>query len=147
VTASSKLTNAPVIYFQSSTQYLVQNLVSDVPGPAPVTDPNLVNPWGFAAGPTTDWWISNSGSVTITVFNSTNQTSAATIIVPSLGQGSTTATVSNTAPRAQGSPTGVVFNGGTGFVAKGGGNQPAPFLFASQDGAIAAFNGASIVIV
>ena len=32
--------------------YKKRNLVSDIPGVARITDPNLVNPWGLAAGPT-----------------------------------------------------------------------------------------------
>jgi hypothetical protein len=33
------------------------NLISDIDGVARITDPNLVNPWGMAAGPTTPLWI------------------------------------------------------------------------------------------
>ncbi len=38
------------------TAYHQTNLVSDIPGRAAITDPNLVNPWGLAAGPTTPIW-------------------------------------------------------------------------------------------
>src|SRR5262245_21375394 len=42
-----------------STSYLVHDLVSDQPGVAPITDPNLVNAWGIAIGPVTMWVSSN----------------------------------------------------------------------------------------
>src|SRR3954463_7004985 len=44
------------------------NLVSDDTSvtPAQVEDSNLVNPWGLAAGPTSNWWIANQGTGTST---------------------------------------------------------------------------------
>ena len=41
--------------------YVEMVIVSDRPGVAPVTDPNLVNPWGIAFGPTTPLWVANNG--------------------------------------------------------------------------------------
>ena len=38
------------------------NLVSDVPGMAKRTDPNLVNPWGMALGVNSGLWVSENGS-------------------------------------------------------------------------------------
>lgn len=35
-----------------------QNLVSDIPGLAVWTDPNLVNPWGVSFSPTSPFWVS-----------------------------------------------------------------------------------------
>ncbi len=44
--------------------YAQSNLVSDVPGLAKVTDPNLKNPWGISHSPTSPWWVSdNNGNV------------------------------------------------------------------------------------
>ena len=40
--------------------YTQTNLVSNVPGKAPVTDPNLQNPWGLVASSTSPWWVSNN---------------------------------------------------------------------------------------
>ena len=37
----------------ASNVYDQANLVSDIPGVARMTDPNLVNPWGMSGGPTT----------------------------------------------------------------------------------------------
>src|SRR5205085_7432527 len=38
------------------------NLISDLPGMARMTDPNLVNPWGMALGLNSGLWISENGS-------------------------------------------------------------------------------------
>jgi uncharacterized protein (TIGR03118 family) len=50
---------------------------------------------------------------------------------------------------AQGNPTGLVFNGGTGFVVNNGVGSPAAarFIFSSEDGTLSAFKGAPIVTV
>ncbi len=37
----------------AATQYVQHNLVSDIPGIADQTDPNLVNPWGISMSSTT----------------------------------------------------------------------------------------------
>src|SRR5947209_11380070 len=42
--------------------YTLTNLASDVPGLAPVTDPNLVNPWGISFSPTGSFWFSDNGT-------------------------------------------------------------------------------------
>ena len=38
------------------------NLISDIPGQAKITDPNLVNPWGMALGLNGGIWVSDNGS-------------------------------------------------------------------------------------
>src|SRR5262249_18263382 len=115
--------------------YAQHNLVSDIPGLADHTDPNLVNGWGLDAGPTTPWWIADNGTGKATLYNVSS--GAITIFtVPGAGG-------------AQGNPTGLVFNGGTGFVVNNGVGAPsaARFIFASEDGTISAFKGAPIVTV
>ena len=42
--------------------YRRTNLVSDVPGRAQVTDPNLVNAWGLSYGPGTPLWVADNGT-------------------------------------------------------------------------------------
>ena len=37
------------------------NLVSDLPGLATITDPELVNPWGVSHSSTSPFWTSNQG--------------------------------------------------------------------------------------
>ncbi len=41
---------------------LQTNLVSDLPGVAAVTDPNLVNPWGISESSGSPFWISDNGA-------------------------------------------------------------------------------------
>ena len=51
------------------------NLVSNLPGVAPLTDADLVNAWGLAASPGTDQapgsplWVSDNGSDKATLYN------------------------------------------------------------------------------
>jgi len=134
VNASSKLAaSKPAV--GPSQFYSQHNLVSDIPGLADHTDPNLVNAWGLDSGPTTPWWISDNGSGRTTLYNVS--TGAITIFtVPGAGG-------------AQGNPTGLVFNGGTGFVINNGVGAPsaARFIFASEDGTLSAFKGSPIVTV
>jgi uncharacterized protein (TIGR03118 family) len=115
--------------------YLQHNLVSDGAVPADLTDTRVVNAWGLVSGPTTPWWISDNGTGLTTLYNVGTGTITNTFTVPGAGG-------------QQGTPTGVVFNGGTGFVVNNGlGSSPARFIFASEDGTISAFRGAPIVTV
>ena len=43
-------------------QYNRTDLVSNQPGIAPVTDPNLVNAWGLVALGPSPWWVSDNGT-------------------------------------------------------------------------------------
>ncbi len=107
--------------------YVQKNLVSDVPGLADQTDPALKNPWAIAASPTSPFWISNNHSGTAGVYNSSGQPQALVVAIPAAADG------------AKGSPTGQVFNDTGGFVLTGG--KPASFLFTTEDGLIAGWNG------
>jgi uncharacterized protein (TIGR03118 family) len=124
-----------------SANYVQTNLVSDLPGMAITTDPNLTNPWGLVAGPGTPFWVSNNNSGTSTLYNgqgvpqpqpSPANPNATPLIVNVNGAGG----VVNAAP------TGVVFNtAGTGFnVSEGSASGPSFFLFASEDGTISGWN-------
>src|SRR6185295_13753925 len=44
--------------------YRQTNLLSDIPGFAPVLDPLLVNPWGITATGSSPFWVSNNGTST-----------------------------------------------------------------------------------
>ena|SRR5437016_3444768 len=46
----------------TTTTFTQTNLVSDVPGMARITDPNLVNPWGMALGTNSGLWVADNGS-------------------------------------------------------------------------------------
>ncbi|MFD7161759.1 TIGR03118 family protein [Kribbella sp. NPDC059898] len=102
------------------------NLVSDQAGKAVLQDPDLVNPWGLSLGATTPLWVSNNGTSTSTLYSSAPG-SGAIAKLP----------VEPTIP----SPTGQVNNPGTGFVLSNGTTSaPANFIFASEDGKIAAWS-------
>ena len=92
--------------------YRVTTLVSDR------TDPNLVNAWGLAAGPTSPWWVADNGTDVSTLYDAAGTVMS---LVVSVGGG----------------PTGTVFNGTTSFVVTDGTNSGASlFLFSSEDGKI-----------
>ncbi len=100
--------------------FLVTTLVSDQPAAGvATTDPSLVNPWGLAYGPTTDFWVSNQATATTTVYDGLGVRPATPIVV----------TVPAIPGHAMGGPTGVVFNGATDFLGD-------KFIIASLDGCL-----------
>ncbi len=129
-TAKSNMTAAGPSQF-----YLQHNLVSDGFVPADHTNTGVVNAWGLVSGPTTPWWIVDNGTGKSTVYRANTGAFPLTVTVPGVGG-------------AQGNPTGIVFNGGSGFVVNNGiGISPAGFIFASEDGTISAFRGVPVVTV
>ena len=50
--------------------FLQTNLVSDVPGMAAFTDPQLVNPWGLSASGNSDVWVSDNQTGLSTLYKS-----------------------------------------------------------------------------
>jgi uncharacterized protein (TIGR03118 family) len=122
---------------------LQTNLVSDLPGVAAVTDPNLVNPWGISESAASPFWFSDNNSGLSTLYQ-----------VP--GAGTAPVTVSPLAVNIPtpvgamgGTPTGTVFNGASASGAftitglnKAGqtASAPASFLFATEDGTILGWN-------
>lgn len=107
----------------AATLFSQANLVSNVPGLAANTDPNLSNPWGVSFSPTSPFWVSNQVTGNSTLYGPTGN------IVP---------LVVTTPP---GGPTGQVFNA-TGQFQEANGN-PAVFMFATLAGTIDAWNGAN----
>jgi hypothetical protein len=55
-------------------QTVQTNLVSDIPGLAMITDPELHNPWGVSHSPTSPFWVSNQGTNTATLYAVTDET-------------------------------------------------------------------------
>lgn len=109
----------------STSRYTQVNLVSDVPGLAPVTDPNLVNAWGLTQGPTSPIWVSDNGTDRSTLYSSATPGTIVPLVVSIEG----------------GAPTGTVFNGTSGFVLSANGiSAAARFLFAGENGDITAWN-------
>ncbi|GAA5188371.1 TIGR03118 family protein [Rugosimonospora acidiphila] len=105
--------------------YAQTNFVSDQPGRAALTDPNLINPWGVAASPTSPLWVSNAGTSTSTLYAG--------------GVGSTPPSINSLVVNIPGGPpTGQVFNDTKGFDVPGS-TTPASFIFAGVGGSITAW--------
>jgi uncharacterized protein (TIGR03118 family) len=108
--------------------YSQNNLVANTSGVARVTDPNLIDPWGFAYSATSPFWTSNQGSATSTLYDGAGNPSALVVTIP--GGGSDSA-----------GPTGQVFAGGAGFTLSNA--SAANFIFDTLQGTIAGWNGAA----
>jgi uncharacterized protein (TIGR03118 family) len=115
-------------YADSFTQ---TNLVSDVPGVAAHTDPNLVNPWGVSFSPTSPIWVSNQGTTTSTLYDGAGNINALVVTVPPTSGGPV-------------GPTGQVFAGGTALQLNG---APVNFVFSTLAGTIDAWNGGTTATV
>jgi uncharacterized protein (TIGR03118 family) len=100
--------------------YQQTNLVSDLPGVAEVTDPNLVNPWGMSSSSTSPIWVSDNGSDQATLYNGAGQIQSLVVNIPA------------------GAPTGQVRNPTAGNF--GG----AVFIFASENGGIDSWQPANL---
>lgn len=98
-----------------------KNLVSDLPGLAAHTDSHLVNPWGISSGPTSPFWVSDADAGVSTLYNSSGNPIPLVVAIPNPAGGAA-------------SPTGQVFNSGTGF----NGDR---FIFATEQGSIAGWRG------
>jgi uncharacterized protein (TIGR03118 family) len=123
---------APLSAAPPGGSYTVTNLVSDVPGAAALTDPNLVNGWGLARSPTSPWWVADNGTDKSTLYISNG----------------TTISINPLVVGVDGGPSGAVFAGIAGNFLVGTTAapttlQPANFVFASEDGMIRAWRGGS----
>jgi uncharacterized protein (TIGR03118 family) len=109
-------------------QYVQTNLTSNIPGRAANTDPDLRNPWGISFGNASPYWISDNATGLTTLYNGLGVKSALVVSIP-LPSGGLSA------------PTGQVFNNASAFQLSNGSN--ASFLFATENGTIAGWNGAA----
>jgi uncharacterized protein (TIGR03118 family) len=118
--------------------YIQTNLVSDIPGLAQITDPQLVNPWGVSESATSPFWVSDQATSNSTLYSVTGGTTVTKVVInPPSGF----VAIPTTASGPQG-PTGQVSNSGSNFpVANGGNGQAARFIFANLNGTISAWNG------
>jgi len=124
----------PLELFGSQEGYLQHNLVADLPGVADFTDANLVNPWGIAFSATSPFWISANHSGLSTLYNSSGAPQSLVVNIPP---------PTNGVPPA--APTGIVFNGSTGFTVVPG--APARFIFSTEDGTIVGWNNGTNAVV
>ena len=124
---------APTTAAPPDSRYTVTPLVSDVPGAAPVTDPNVQNAWGLARSATSPWWIADNGTDMTSIYT------GAGVLVPIGGLN---------AQGVPGAPTGAVFSGIAGQFQVGTTASPTTlgtsnFIFDSEDGTISAWRGGS----
>jgi len=120
----------------TSRSYVQTNLVSDIPGLAAHTDPNLKNPWGTSVGPGSPIWISDNHAGVTTLYDGAGNPQPRIVSIPAPPSAGTDAV---------GAPTGQAFNTfdptSTDFViSKNGVSGPAFFLFVTEDGTIAGWN-------
>jgi uncharacterized protein (TIGR03118 family) len=115
--------------------YRQTNLVSDIPGLAPVTDPNLVNPWGLAVAQPTFLWVADNATGVSTLYDGSGNPGG----FP--GQPPLVVIIPPTAGGTIAAPTGTVFNGtGEFLVSNGIASGSSFFIFASEDGGISGWN-------
>ena len=108
--------------------YAQTNLVSDIPGLAAFTDPNLKNPWGMSFSGGGPFWVSDQVTGKSTLYNGAGVPQGLIVTIPNKpGGGPPTG------------PTGQVFNPTNDFVLSNG--AKAVFLFSNLDGTISGWNG------
>ena len=118
--------------------YVQHNLVSDIPGFADITDPNLVDPWGMSFSSGSPLWISNHGKGNTTLYNAGASSGIAiTPLVVTIPPGAGDPTPST--------PTGQVQNNTGGFLLANG--KAASFIFATEDGTVSAWNGTTATVM
>src|SRR5262249_27415835 len=109
----------------SQSGYVQTNLISDIPGLAQLTDPNLKDPWGTS--------FSNTGLFSV----SDTKTNVSTLYAVTPAGGTPvppTIAIPTTATGNQG-PTGQVHNDTSSFLVNG---SPATFIYANLNGTISA---------
>src|SRR3984893_18284491 len=130
---------------RAQADFLQTDLVSDIPGLAALTDPELKNPWGMSHNAASPIWTSNQGTNTATLYAVTpnnNVTKAAplntdgNIAIPPGGMGAV-------------GPTGQVANTNTSSfaVGNGGDGASANFVFSHLNGTLSAWNGGQTAFI
>jgi uncharacterized protein (TIGR03118 family) len=111
--------------------YTQTNLVSNASGVAPVTDPQLINPWGISRGSGSPWWVSDNATGLSTLYNGAGAKQSLIVSVPPADP--------NNKNTPTGTPTSTIFNGSQkDFLLAPA--KPALFLFSTIDGTIAGWN-------
>jgi uncharacterized protein (TIGR03118 family) len=113
-----------------ATAYQQTNLVSDVPGLAPTTDPNLQNPWNVSETPAGQFRVADNHSGVATLYDADGRVVGSPITIP---------TPPGVTPPA--APNGNVFNTTRDFVVRQGRKAaPATVIFSTEDGTLVAWN-------
>jgi uncharacterized protein (TIGR03118 family) len=122
-----------------SADFVQTNLVSDIPGFAATTDPQLINPWGLTASGGSPFWVSDNQVGVSTIYNGQGVKQGLVVTIPS----------ASNSPFTHPTPTGTVFNTDTNAgdfeVTAQGKTGPVTsksiFLFDTLDGTIDGWNG------
>ena len=120
-----KIVSAGSVSAQNS--FTQHNFISDVAGQGDRLDTNLVNAWGIAFGPTGPFWVADNHTGVSTLYNTAGATLPLVVNIPVPAGG-----------QPPSSPTGIIFNNTPDFLLPSG--KPASFIFATEDGTIAAWN-------
>jgi uncharacterized protein (TIGR03118 family) len=133
--------------WRAEADFIQTNLVSDIPGLAAITEPELHNPWGVSHNATSPFWTSNQGTNTTTLFAVTAG-NGVTKAAPLNTNGNIL--IPQTASGPQG-PTGQVANTNTTSfpvsVVSGGNGASANFIFANLNGTISAWNSGQTAFI
>ena len=105
-----------------SNNFTQTNLVSDIPGLAKTTDPDLINPWGVSFSAASPFWVSDNGAGKATLYKGDGVKQGLVVTIPGTGGD-------------PGAPTGMVFNSSTNFNSD-------LFIFAGENGTISGWRGA-----
>jgi uncharacterized protein (TIGR03118 family) len=119
-------------------EYTRTDLVSSIPGdgtnPLNGHDAQLVNSWGMARSTGSTFWISDNGTGVATLYNGVGNKQALVVTIPAAGGANLPST-----------PTGIVANGTVDFALPG--STAAKFIFVTEQGVIAAWNGGNAAVV
>ena len=129
--AASMVVATPALLYSAPTNSFSQhNLVSDIPGLADFTDPDLANPWGISFSATSPFWVSDNHTGLATLYNTNGVKQGLVVTIPPpLGQ------------QGPAAPTGQVFNPNAANF------QGARFIFAGEDGVISAWSGGTTAVL
>jgi uncharacterized protein (TIGR03118 family) len=104
------------------------NLVSDGFVAAAHTDADLKNPWGIAFTPDAEFWVSDNNAGVTTLYDGNGVKQSLVVTIPGAGG-------------QDGTPTGQVYVGGSGFAVHGsGGTGASDFVFVGEDGIISGWS-------
>jgi len=114
--------------------YKQVNLVGDDDQYSPLRIvPDLKNAWGMAFAPSGPVWVNAEVTGLSFIFNAQGGDVRPPVAIPSPGS-----------DEGGGHPTGIVFNGSSGFTLPNG--HPARFIFVGDDGVVSAWNGGDVAV-
>jgi uncharacterized protein (TIGR03118 family) len=115
--------------------FVQSNLVSDMPGLAAFTDPQLLNPWGLTASAQGPFWVADNQTGFSTLYDGAGNKNGLVVNIPSAPGN----------PFTHPTPTGTVFNTDPNpadfNVTAMGQPMASVFLFATLDGTVSGWNG------